>query len=104
MSATMTTSAPKESGHLAAFERFAQDNGKKNPVWLQSVRRTSISHFTELGFPTTHDEEWRFTPVAEIEKFPFKPALQPTRHALTGRDIEPFTFGGLQCHLMVFVN
>jgi len=27
----------------------------------QQLRETAFQRFTELGFPTTHDEEWRFS-------------------------------------------
>src|ERR1035437_966222 len=34
----------------------------------QTLRETAFQRFTELGFPTTHDEEWRFTNVAPIAR------------------------------------
>ena len=41
---------------------------KQQPAapWLQQLRETAFQRFTELGFPTTHDEDWRFTNVAPI--------------------------------------
>jgi Fe-S cluster assembly protein SufD len=38
-------------------------------TWVQALRETALQRFQELGFPTTHDEEWRFTNVAPIAKF-----------------------------------
>ena len=37
-------------------------------AWLQQLREAAFQRFTELGFPTTHDEEWRFTNVAPIAR------------------------------------
>jgi Fe-S cluster assembly protein SufD len=34
----------------------------------QGLRETAFQRFLELGFPTTHDEEWRFTNVAPIAR------------------------------------
>ena len=34
----------------------------------QELRETAFHRFQELGFPTTHDEEWRFTNVAPIAR------------------------------------
>ena len=34
----------------------------------------AFARFAELGFPTTHDEEWRFTNVAPIARTTFAPA------------------------------
>src|SRR5471030_3565052 len=39
--------------------------------WLQKMRDAAFQRFAELGFPTTHDEEWRFTNVAPIARASF---------------------------------
>jgi len=36
--------------------------------WVQALREAAFQRFVELGFPTTHDEEWRFTNVAPIAR------------------------------------
>ena len=36
--------------------------------WIQALREAAFQRFVELGFPTTHDEEWRFTNVAAIAR------------------------------------
>ena len=36
--------------------------------WLQALRETGFQRFAELGFPTTHHEEWRFTSVAAVAR------------------------------------
>ena len=51
----------------------------RQPSWLFPIRKAAISRFAELGFPTTHDEDWRFTNVAPIAKLPFKPVLEQSR-------------------------
>jgi Fe-S cluster assembly protein SufD len=38
-------------------------------TWVQALREAAFQRFQETGFPTTHDEEWRFTNVAPIAKF-----------------------------------
>jgi len=43
-------------------------NQPKADQWLQHLRDTAFQRFAELGFPTTHDEEWRFTNVAPIAR------------------------------------
>ena len=39
--------------------------------WVRKLRDTAFARFSELGFPTTHDEEWRFTSVAAIARSSF---------------------------------
>src|SRR5690606_21078461 len=42
--------------------------------WLQEIRDKAAARFAALGFPTTRDEEWRFTNVAPIASTEFRPA------------------------------
>jgi len=53
------------------LEQFT--NQPPAPAWLQSLRDAAFARFAELGFPTTHDEEWRFTNVAPIARTAFTP-------------------------------
>ena len=41
------------------------------PAWVQPLRDAAFARFAELGFPTTHNEEWRFTNVAPIARTRF---------------------------------
>ena len=41
------------------------------PEWLQSLKSAAFARFSELGFPTTKNEEWRFTNVAPIARTKF---------------------------------
>src|SRR4051812_24509191 len=36
--------------------------------WVQALRDTAFAKFAALGFPTTKNEEWRFTNVAPIAR------------------------------------
>ena len=51
-------------------------------AWLQSLREAAFQRFAELGFPTTKDEEWRFTNVAPIARARFVPASGPWGYSL----------------------
>jgi Fe-S cluster assembly protein SufD len=39
--------------------------------WIERLREDAFHRFAEVGFPTTHDEEWRFTNVAPIARARF---------------------------------
>jgi len=41
------------------------------PAWLQPLKSAAFARFSELGFPTTKSEEWRFTNVAPIARTKF---------------------------------
>ncbi|MBV9745166.1 MAG: SufD family Fe-S cluster assembly protein, partial [Acidobacteriia bacterium] len=36
---------------------------------VHALREAALQRFEQLGFPTSHDEEWRFTNIAPIAKF-----------------------------------
>jgi len=43
--------------------------------WAQALREAAFERFAKLGFPTTREEEWRFTNVAPIARASFKRRL-----------------------------
>jgi Fe-S cluster assembly protein SufD len=50
---------------------------------VADTRKRAAEYFEGHGFPTTHDEEWRFTNVAPIAKTPFPVAIPSTNgHSL----------------------
>jgi Fe-S cluster assembly protein SufD len=65
----MSAVAEQTGQWLAEFTR--QD---KVAPWMQELRNSAFQRFAELGFPTTHDEEWRFTNVAPIARAQFASA------------------------------
>jgi Fe-S cluster assembly protein SufD len=55
----------------AWLDRFTKQSA--GPGWLRAVREAGFARFAGLGFPTTHDEEWRFTNIARIARTDFQP-------------------------------
>ena len=47
------------------------------PGWLVKLRREAFERFSSLGFPTTRNEEWKYTSVAPIAKVPFRTRREP---------------------------
>jgi len=68
--------------------------------WLGRIREEGFSRFMETGFPTTHDEDWRFTNVAAIANTDFDSA-KPAK--ITPSQLEQFNTSQFACRL-VFVN
>jgi Fe-S cluster assembly protein SufD len=63
----MTALAEQTGAWLDSFTKQAPA-----PEWLRRLREAGFERFAELGFPTTHDEEWRFTNVARIARTAFR--------------------------------
>ncbi len=45
---------------------------------IDQIRAEARQRFSELGYPTTHDEDWRFTSVAPIARTEFTPTSAAT--------------------------
>jgi Fe-S cluster assembly protein SufD len=87
-------------GYYTEFHDFSQ-RLTDQPAWLIALRREGFTQFQETGFPTTHDEDWRFTNVSALEKTRF--ALVDGSAAVTAKDLEQFGASAFACQL-VFVN
>ena len=62
----------KDNGYADGFSKFLKDASVNETGWLRSVREEGIAKFSELGFPTPRDEDWRFTNVAPIARAEFE--------------------------------
>src|SRR6266700_1075593 len=59
------------------FKNFAgleRRRARMDPAWLRKIRKAAIDRFAELGFPNSHNEEWKYTSVAPLARIPFRPA------------------------------
>jgi Fe-S cluster assembly protein SufD len=73
------------------------------PLWVTRTRQTALDRFRSLGFPTSRDEEWRFTSVAPIADGNFALAANGLA-SLAAADLAPFRLGDLGAVEVVFVN
>jgi len=85
------------------FERFERTGGASDPVWLKALRKDAFARFAALGFPTTKQEEWRYTSVLPIAERAFELASDGTA-GLSRDDVEHCSFPVYACSLFVFVN
>ena len=77
--------------YQSRFADFEQNlNGEaQGPV--HQLRRDAIAHFTATGFPTSRDEEWRFTNIAPLTRIDFELAAKTDEPATA--DIAPLRYG-----------
>jgi Fe-S cluster assembly protein SufD len=50
--------------YLEVFSRSEKELEADERSPIHRLRESAIGRFAELGFPTAHDEEWRFTNIA----------------------------------------
>ncbi len=90
--------------YLSNFERFEKSLNGEASSFIHDIRKSAIARFAEVGFPTTRDEEWKYTDVSPLTKVNFTPILQQNLGGISKNDIAPFTFNNLPSHRLVFVN
>jgi Fe-S cluster assembly protein SufD len=64
-------STDRKDQYFADYETFARNGAAADPSWLGRLRAQAIERFADLRFPTTRDEEWRFTSVRAIAEGDF---------------------------------
>jgi Fe-S cluster assembly protein SufD len=85
-----------------SLEAFASADAGAHLPWLKSIREAARARARQTGFPTTRQEEWRFTNAAPLLELPLHTAGQ-NGHSISARDIEPFRSGSRGACL-VFVD
>jgi len=74
---TAVTATEQVQSWLENFTEFEKTAPGRKLVWLKRLREDAFARFCEAGFPTTKDEDWRFTNVAPIARTVFRPAGLP---------------------------
>lgn len=72
----MATKLAQVESYLDTFTEFARETAAQTPQWLSELREAAFVRFCDVGFPTTHDEDWRFTNVSAIAQIQFHLARQ----------------------------
>ncbi|HEX2340900.1 MAG TPA: Fe-S cluster assembly protein SufD [Vicinamibacterales bacterium] len=92
--------AERNDFYLTEHDRFLHERGASAP-WLRELRGRALTRFAEMGFPTTRDEEWRFTNVGPIAETPFRLAGVPADGAAAPGLVGGVAFGSVAARLVV---
>ena len=93
----------KADSRQALFERFAEQC--PGPGWLLPMRKAAMARFAESGFPTTREEDWRFTNLAPIRDLAFKPVWEAPAEAESLSEIRKRSLlNGVDALCLVFVD
>ena len=98
----MSTALDSVEFYAAQFDRLVPALQTTEPEWVTRTRRNAVQSFRQLGFPTTRDEEWRFTNVRPIAETEFELAAGPSDPWDTSV-LEPYRLPASPAEL-VFVN
>lgn len=97
----------EQSAYSAAFDALQKSALEGNePSWLRRLRLDAFARFEELGFPTTDQEEWKYTNVAPLAKAKFEVALKDGKSSaqIDSAQLRPFTYAEAIGSRLVFIN
>lgn len=97
----MTSQATKIESFYARLLR-ARLKTHAGPAWAARLRENAFDCFEQLGFPTTDEEEWKYTNVSQLAKTEFESAT--FHHHLDRETVTPFTYPEAAASQLVFVN
>ena len=89
--------------YMAEIERAGAAWSGREPSWLTRTREQASERFQTLGFPSTSEEEWRFTNVAPIARTGFALVSDP-RPSGAQSSVTAFTLSTIASAELVFVN
>jgi len=98
----MISTGEKTVWYQSQFEMIEKSLNGEASGNLHTLRKVAMDRFNELGFPTTRDEEWRFTNISPLTKISFESPLASRQDGMTWEDIERFAFGTE--NNLVFIN
>jgi Fe-S cluster assembly protein SufD len=98
----MSQAVKEKSVYADAFREFVSGRTGE-PAWVGRMREGAFERFEELGFPTTDEEDWKYTNVAPVARKAFRPAASEEVE-LESAAVEPFISAEARESVLVFVN
>jgi Fe-S cluster assembly protein SufD len=97
----VSTAIQQVGSYLEIFTEFTKNAAGQKLPWLRKLGEDAFARFCETGFPTTHDEDWRFTNVSPIARTQFVLGNKPK--TLSKNDLKLWTIDGVAARL-VFID
>src|SRR5207302_274051 len=99
----MSTMIAGTDRYLAEFESLER-GAHESPAWLAALRREAMARFAERGFPTTRDEDWRYTNLGPLAATPFHAAGPGAPGDLSAELVDRSAVGPSAWPRLVFVD
>ncbi|MBS0359053.1 MAG: Fe-S cluster assembly protein SufD [Proteobacteria bacterium] len=89
--------------YIQAYEQTQSKLPGFSLPWLKSKRDEAMQFFSEKGFPTRHDEDWKYTNVTPLMEQQF---ILPSKqaHRLSAERLKPYLLSEMNAHILVFVD
>lgn len=86
--------------YLNDFEKLGDD---VKSDWFSKQRQSALNLFKASGFPSSRQENWKYTDTRPISKHTFS-STNEASVAISAEEIDAVRFQGLDCYELVFVN
>lgn len=70
------------------FAVFRRERTEADPAWLGHLRQEAFDLFDAQGFPTTRQEEWRYTNLAALERVDLESGSGPAADSISNAEVE----------------
>jgi Fe-S cluster assembly protein SufD len=100
----MAQATKEKSLHREAWEESQRHAMRDLPAWATRLREDAFDAFERLGFPTTGEEDWKYTNVAPIARAFFAPPPSAERARLGGNELAKISYSETAHSRLVFVN
>src|SRR5947207_13815571 len=101
----MAMQSVKEANEYTAAFSALLENLRGEPSWLRRMRENAFEQFERVGFPTVHEEDWKYTSVAAIRKTRLTPTPGGTKTGLTeSNGLKQFVYNETRQSRLIFVN
>src|SRR5205085_8734873 len=67
----MAQAIKEQSEYAATFRALQETAWRDTPAWLAQLRAAGLARFEVASFPTTDEEDWKYTNVAPIVRGEF---------------------------------
>jgi Fe-S cluster assembly protein SufD len=99
----MAVQVAQLESYLEAFTDFTRQRPSETPAWLRDLRESAFARFCETGFPTTRNEDWRFTNLASLVRTPFRLPREEETTPLQQKHTAAWQISGAAARL-IFIN
>jgi len=102
----MAQATKEKTSYAELFRAYAAARaGAGEPPWVASLREGAFASFEGRGFPSTDEEDWKYTNVAPLARREYAPAGGAAATAAPSSEAaEPFVYDEARESRLVFVN
>jgi len=88
--------------YVSNFKIFENNLNGNRDLPFHKIRQSAIAKFSELGFPNSKNEEWKYTSIKPLLKHDFR--FEKTESRISRDQLSGFVFDGLEDNLIVLIN